>query len=265
MKLELFSHLKGRSIRATDGEIGKIKDLYFDDSFWTARYLVVDTGNWLNKRSVLISPVHIPAQQNWSGPSIAVDLTMDKVKNSPSVDSDRPVSRQEEEHYWNYYNFPYYWSYPGIWGFGIYPADLYDRSLTEKDFKFNLFRHNEDPHLRSANEVIGYSLDTLDGRMGSVDDLSFHGKTWSIRYLDVDTVRWWPSKHVLLSVDWIAKIDWVEKIFTVDLKKETIKNSPEFEPKRHLTRQYEERLHAYYNRVPYWYDLDQFTNRRRTA
>ncbi|MGA2519172.1 MAG: PRC-barrel domain-containing protein [Smithellaceae bacterium] len=48
--------LEGYAIGATDGDIGKLDDFYFDDESWTIRYLVADTGNWLLSRKVLISP-----------------------------------------------------------------------------------------------------------------------------------------------------------------------------------------------------------------
>ena len=50
-------NLKGAAIIARDGAIGAIDDFYFDDEKWTVRYLVVDTGAWLFRRDVLISPV----------------------------------------------------------------------------------------------------------------------------------------------------------------------------------------------------------------
>jgi len=46
--------LKGYAIGATDGDIGKLDDFYFDDKSWTIRYLVAETGNWLLNRKVLI-------------------------------------------------------------------------------------------------------------------------------------------------------------------------------------------------------------------
>ena len=49
--------LKGNTIVAPDGDIGKVDDFYFDDKSWTIRYLVADTGNWLLDRKVLISPI----------------------------------------------------------------------------------------------------------------------------------------------------------------------------------------------------------------
>ena len=39
-----------------DGEIGKVREFYFDDQHWAIRYLVADTENWLAGRQVLISP-----------------------------------------------------------------------------------------------------------------------------------------------------------------------------------------------------------------
>jgi sporulation protein YlmC with PRC-barrel domain len=44
------------AIAAKDGDIGRIKDVYFDDHEWTIRHLVVDTGGWLTGRKVLVPP-----------------------------------------------------------------------------------------------------------------------------------------------------------------------------------------------------------------
>jgi uncharacterized protein YrrD len=76
--------LKGASIAATDGDIGSVQDLYFDDRSWTVRYLIVDTGTWLPGRRVLISPISVRASSDPS--SVAVALTKDQVKDSPSVE-----------------------------------------------------------------------------------------------------------------------------------------------------------------------------------
>ena len=57
-----------------DGKIGKVKDFYFDDQYWTIRYLVADTGGWLSDRQVLISPYALVAVVG-EDQHIAVDLT----------------------------------------------------------------------------------------------------------------------------------------------------------------------------------------------
>jgi sporulation protein YlmC with PRC-barrel domain len=90
-----INSLIGYSIEATDGKIGTVKDFYFDDETWTIRYLVVETGNWLSGRKVLISPVAL-IKKNWSNGLIPVNLTKEQIQNSPDIDTDKPVSRQQE-------------------------------------------------------------------------------------------------------------------------------------------------------------------------
>ena len=112
--------LKGYAIGATDGDIGKLDDFYFDDEFWTIRYLVTETGNWLLNRKVLISPFAI-GQADLSGERFNVTLTKKQVEESPSIDTDKPVSRQHEASYLDYYAYPYYWAGPYLWGSMAYP------------------------------------------------------------------------------------------------------------------------------------------------
>ena len=107
--------LKGYKLDSLDGEIGKVKEFYFDDRHWTIRYLVADTGNWLPGRQVLISPYALVAV-NKSEEHISVDLTKKQIEDSPSLNSDKPVSRQFEENYYGYYGWPTYWSGPYIMG-----------------------------------------------------------------------------------------------------------------------------------------------------
>ena len=75
--------LEGSAISATDGAIGDVQDLYFDDEEWVIRYLVVSTGAWLANRKVLISPVAL-RQRQWSQKSLGASLTQEQVKNSPT-------------------------------------------------------------------------------------------------------------------------------------------------------------------------------------
>jgi|SRR5450830_423961 len=98
------------AIRATDGEIGNIKDMYFDDDAWVLRYFVVETGSWLSSRKVLISTVSVQ-QPDWHGKTLPVSITKSQVSSSPDID--KPVSRQNEEQYLGYYGYPYYWGGTG--------------------------------------------------------------------------------------------------------------------------------------------------------
>ena len=99
MILSKAKTLKGYQLNSLDGEIGKVEEFYFDDSHWTIRYLVADTGNWLTGRQVLISPYALGAVDR-EEKLISVDLTRNQIENSPSLDSDKPVSQQFETDYY---------------------------------------------------------------------------------------------------------------------------------------------------------------------
>ena len=71
-------------MNSLDGEIGKVKEFYFDDQHWTIRYLVADTGNWLMDRQVLISPYALGAV-NKEDQNIAINLTKKQIEHSPSL------------------------------------------------------------------------------------------------------------------------------------------------------------------------------------
>ena len=122
------THLKGLVIRATDGEIGTVDQLYFDDESWAIRYLTVKTGSWLEDREVLISPFSV-TNVDWPAKRLDVELTKKQVKDSPSIDTQRPVSRQYETEYLGYYGYPNYWNGSYLWGEGTSP----ERSAGGKD------------------------------------------------------------------------------------------------------------------------------------
>src|SRR5664279_2186481 len=111
--------LKGYTLDILDGEIGTVKEFYFDDRHWTIRYLVANTGNWLRDRQVLISPYAL-VDVNKEKQHIVLNLTKKQIENSPSIDSDKPISQQFEEDYYGYYNWPMYSNGPYIWGISPY-------------------------------------------------------------------------------------------------------------------------------------------------
>jgi len=240
--------LKGYKLDSLDGEIGKVKEFYFDDRHWTIRYLVADTGNWLTGRQVLISPYALGAVVR-EEQHITIDLTKKQIENSPSLNSDKPVSRQFEEAYYGYYGLPVYWGGPYMWG--AYPYVVRDR---EKWKEFTQGEEAWDPHLRSTYDVSGHHIQALDGELGHVQDFIIDDETWAIRYLIIDTHNWWPGKKVLVSPQWIERVSWGESKVFVNLSRETIKQSPEYTEESLLTRDYEIGLHRHYNRQGYWID-----------
>lgn len=240
--------LVGCEVRARDGIIGEVKDLYFDDGQWRLRYFVVETGTWLKKRRVLISPEVVQAPE-WNAGILPVDLTQDQVRESPSLETGYPVSRQYEESLRRYYGWPFYWG-AGFAGPGlILPASSVVRtSLSTVETTSSVRSPPADPHLRSANDVRGHRIHATDGEIGHAVDFLIDDRTWDIRYLVVDTQNWLPGKKVVVSPWWITEVKWLESEIIIDLAKNTIKSSPHYDPETPLSVDYAGRLHDYYGR-----------------
>jgi uncharacterized protein YrrD len=248
--------LRGFTIGATDGDIGKVEEVYFDDESFTVRHLVVDTGGWLGSRKVLISPMAL-REIDWSVKRINAVLTRSQVEKSPAINTDMPVSRQHEMEYYSYYGYPYYWAGPYLWGDYSYPSPS-PRSagskLLENERHWDWVGESGDPHLRSSAEVTGYHVAATDDEIGHVEDFLIDDATWAIRYMVVDTRSWWPGKNVLVSPEWIDRVVWSDSKVYVRMTREQIKKSPEHDPSGPVQRDYETRLHDHYGRPRYWRD-----------
>jgi len=238
--------LKGYKLDSLDGEIGTVKEFYFDDRHWTIRYLVADTGSWLADRQVLISPYALVAV-NKEEKNIAIDLTKKQIEHSPSLESDKPVSHQFEQAYYGHYLYPTYWGGPCSWGSCSYP--MRDREQWKKPTQRE---RAWDHHLRSTIGVSGHHIQALDGEVGHVEDFIIDDDTWAIRYLVVDTHNWWPGKKVVISPQWIERVSWGERKVFVNLSRDAIKQSPEYTGETTLNRDYETALHRHYKRETYW-------------
>ena len=246
--LRNVSQLTGFAIRARDGEIGTLEQFYFDDETWAIRYLVVNTGDWLSGRLVLVSPLAL-LQAEWQSKRLDVALTKRQIENSPPIDTHKPVSRQHEAVYLGYYGYPSYWAAPN------YPAALEVRreAVAEAEaLQARAGREPADVHLRSTEAVTGYHIQASDGEIGHVRDFIVDDETWAIRYLEVDTRNLWPGKKVLVSPQWINRVSWADSKVYVDMTTENIQNGPEWVDSIPVTREYEHRLYDYYARSPYW-------------
>ena len=246
--------LLGFGIRATDGVIGTVDDLYFDDQDWTIRYFVVNTGSWLTGRKVLVSPIAISSPA-WITRVLPAALTKAQVEHSPDIDTRKPVSRQNETEYLGYYGYSHYWGGSGMWGLGAYPGSLTTDGRIEERVKGHRTPETpapDDSHLRSSNTVIGHHIEATDGNIGHVEDLILDDHTWTIRYLIVDTSNWWGGQRVLVATRWIENVSWAEAKIWVDLTRQAVKDAPPYDSAAPLDRQQEQDIHKHYDRPGYW-------------
>jgi sporulation protein YlmC with PRC-barrel domain len=230
--LRSLKDLARYTIQSLDGEVGGVKDLLFDDGSWKVRYVVAGTGSWLAGRRVLLSTA-VFGEPNARSRLFPAEVTKSEIESSPSLDTDPPVSRQQEIDLHEHYRWLPYWRSPRPKEGEADPAA-------------------RDPHLRGVRNVLGYRVHARDGEIGHVDDLIVDDADWTIRYLVVDTTNHWPGGEVLISPEWCDGFEWSGRKAIVNVPCHKVKDSPEYRPDQAVNRELEERLYDYHGRPRYW-------------
>ena len=221
--------LIGYKMNATDGDIGEVKEFYFDDETWAIRYLVVKTGNWFSNKKVLIAPQAL-LKPDWESKSFPVNLTKDQIKSSPDIDTDKPVSRHQEIEMFGHYAWERYG------GSGFYAGGsaalmnlppIVDEEIIKDNDPDN--QTDYDPHLRSTDSVSGYYIHATDGDIGHVKDFIRDTETWQITDLVIDTHNWIGGHKILIPVRHVKEIQWDNSKVIIDISIEYLKDCPHFE------------------------------------
>lgn len=217
--------LTGFKMNATDGEIGEVKEFYFDDETWDIRHVIVETGGWLSSRKVLIAPQAL-LSPDWENKNFPVNLTQEQIKTSPLIDTDKPVSKRQlidmYGHYaWQPYGLSSFYA-SGATALVNLPPVMPEQNLRDTNPDDN--PDNQDPHLRSTDAVSGYYIHATDGDIGHVKDFFVDDATWTITALLMDTHNLIGGKKVLIPIRHITKIKWLDNKVFVDLSTEAIKN-----------------------------------------
>lgn len=246
--LTKVKYLKNYTLKCKDGELGKIKEVYFDDQNWDVRYFVVNTGVWLIGRTVLVSPLAVVSFDE-EKEEIEVNLTKSQIENSPVLESDKPVSEQYQMEYNAYYSYPLFMGALTVGGalpykpIHVKETKAFDRTDVIEEW---------DQHLRSSQVVHGYDAKSLNDSIGYVDDFIVDTTTWKMKYLIIDTKLILKGKKYLVSTLWINHISWHESIVFINLSGDEIEGSPDYSDDMIIDRTYETGLHDHYNQVYYW-------------
>jgi hypothetical protein len=249
------SAIKGYAIAASDGQLGTVSDFLFEDTSWSIRWLVVDTGNWLSGRKVLLPPSAL-GHPNAAERVFSVELAMQQVKDSPDIDTEQPVSRQIEAGIYDYYGWSPYW------GMGLYMGGYgYAGSSMAASSYLDAMRHSEktvdpsrdagddppqdagDPHLRSIDAVTGYHIHASDGEIGHLRDMLLEVADWTVRFLVVDTKNWWAGQTVLVSPQSAQQINWHDRLINLDVDRQKVKDSPPYDASMTVDGAHEARFH----------------------
>jgi len=187
----------GSPVVATDGEIGSVRTFLFDDQSWKVRYLVVDVGNLLKRRDVVL-PITALKKPDWANKTCCALLTKDQVRNSPDVDTEKPVSRQQEIAMRDYFGPLASWV-DSEFGMPPMPTGM-KYPVSTPGF----------PHLRSTSHVMGYQVWATDGDFGILEDFVIDEDSWHIGYLDVKSGDWLQNRSVLVPTRWVQSVSWAD-------------------------------------------------------
>jgi hypothetical protein len=216
--------LCGDKLAALDGDIGHIRDFYFDDNIWVIRYAIADTGSWLSERLVLLSP-HAFGKLDQREKTLHINLRKMQIQDSPSIESHKSVSRQYEVEYFRYYGWPAYWAGDAMWGMGGFPV-LVPPAKDEIEAQ-RIYYHRDDKHLQSTHDVTGYPIQAVDGMIGHVSSFLVDDRSWAIRDMVVEAGHWYSGKEIRIPVDQIERISYMESKVIVTLTKEEIERTAE--------------------------------------
>lgn len=192
-----LNDLIGSPVKATDGEIGSVRAFLFDDQSWKIRYLVVDVGNWLKRREVVL-PITALEKPEWANKTCCAHLTVAQVRNSPDVDAEMPVSRQQEIAMHDYFG-PF-----ATWVDSEFPMPPMPTGM-----KYPLHAP-EVLHLRSASQMLGYRVCATDGDFGVLDGFVMDEASWHLGYLDVKSGDWLHNRSVLVPTRWVQSVSWAD-------------------------------------------------------
>jgi uncharacterized protein YrrD len=189
--------LIGSPVLASDGEMGSVRNFLFDDQSWKVRYLVVDVGSWLKRRDVVL-PVTALKQPDWANRTCEVKLTKEQVSNSPDVDAEMPVSRQQELAMREYFGPLACWV-ESEFGMSSIPTGVKYPVQSAEVF-----------HMRSVTHMLGYQVWATDGEFGILEDFVMDEASWHLGYLDVKSGSSLQNRSVLVPTRWVESVSWTE-------------------------------------------------------
>ena len=226
--------LLGYGVEATDGRIGAVKDILFNQYGWCVCHIMIDLTDLIPGKCVVLPPDAF-GQPEGKDTSFPVNLSCAELKNGPTLEIDETEYQKHADELCLHHGWEPCWRCPSVgpeW-------EQYKNS-------------EEEMQMRSSREVMLYDVEATDGSIGHVEDLILDDSEWIIRYVVVHTKNWLPGRKVLIAPSWISRIVWDEKKVQLSHIRQEVKDSPLFDPSEPINRKFEEVLYDYYGRPKYW-------------
>lgn len=252
------SGLEGCPVKASDGDVGSVKDFLFDDENWKIRWMVVGAGKWLPGRQVLIHPSAIapltlppkpklPMMSQGDTLELTVNLTKHQIEQGPYSGEDELVDKDMEALLYDYYGWDPYWGATHFGGELLPNAEqrmVADEVGREADAATPLV--DGGPRLHSVAALKGYHVHALDGDIGHVENVLADDENWEIRYLIIATRNWWPGKVVQLAPYAVKDIDWSDRRINMNVSRDQVRSAPAWDPLALADEAREDELHRHF-------------------
>jgi len=201
---------------ASDGPVGGVEDLLFDEADWSVRQIAVNADGFLVHHTVRISPsdvveIELPSE------TLLLNLSTDAIKEKSVAATD---DRQ---------------------GRGV--ANLTQTKQSRSQIGAPLL---------SANAMTDYALHAVDGDVGLIHGLLIDTDTWSIRYLVVDAGEWLEDRFTLLAPRVIRSLNHDDRHFVTNVTRQQVQNSPPYDGDIELSRDWEAFLYDHYGWPKDW-------------
>lgn len=230
-------------VLTNDKTEGDIQDFLFDEKRWTIRYMKADFGNFFSPEKVLIPKEFLEAP-DWQNRFFPIKMSNDEIDKCPNLDDHQPVSRKYEEMLFEHYDLKPYW-------YSAYTVPIASSFYPPRPLKVPSAEIDEnklDTILRSFEEVKGYHIQAVDGKIGHIEDIIVDDDDWQIVYVAIDTSNWLPwSKKVLIAIDWMETISYEKREVKINLHTESIKNAPEYDESQTIDESFEKTLYDFYS------------------
>lgn len=225
-----------------------MSDLLFQDNDWALRWLVVDTGDWLSGRRLLL-PISALGEPDPDAHHLPVNLTLRQIEQGPDFDSSEPLSEETDTAALAHYHFPhgedrFIWCTQAEKAAAWPDGDTAVLSMTAAGSETGV-----DPiggHVRSLAEITGGVIEASDGDIGHAEDFLIDTAMWHVRYLVVHTSSWWVGEKTLVSPQSIAWIDWARRNIHLDVTRQKVKDSPPYNARQTVDGAFESLFHSYY-------------------
>lgn len=211
----MLNQFIGYNVKAPDGYVGKVCDFYFDDRSWRVIYLVVDTGDWLN-RKIVISPLAL-LQPDIASKTFPVRITRKQVQISPTIDTSM-VPRDELPELCEYFGWPmerntyirFFKSTNGQTRLSLFMPDL--ATANEHDMPDQYFTR-----FRRTQGITGCMIKAPETVLGRVSDYIIEDSNWQIRYLVIRVEKSISQKLLLMDSRHLTDVHWSENVIELNL------------------------------------------------